>query len=176
MPDTLLVPDTSCFQTFCQKMLLETQIGSTSVSQAFFLHHPLGFGHNKTCLFADYFHFPITKRRYDEAWVHFFTISGFPTVPETEHVVITAPEHGVQRSHRCYPRISKRLTYFQWQSWGLQPYMPHQKKDKTLTLDALWQHGRSKRGAPGNLHALSSVWARWPAGERINCKQLVSYL
>lgn len=34
----------------------------------------LDFGHNKTCIFADYFHFPITKRWYNEAWM---TIFGF---------------------------------------------------------------------------------------------------
>lgn len=49
-------------------MLLETEIGSTS--QAFFLHHPLGFGHNETCLIADYFHFS-NKKQYDEDWADF---------------------------------------------------------------------------------------------------------
>lgn len=176
VPDTLLVPNTSCFQNFCQKMPLESQIGSTSSSQAFFLHHPLGFGHNKTCLIADYFHFPNTKWWYWWGLSGFFTISGLPNVPETEHTVIMAPEHEVQWNHKCCPRISMCLTYFQWWSWGIQPYMPYWEKGKALALDALRQLGRSKRRAPGNLEHMCSVWARWIAVESNNCKQQVSYL
>lgn len=83
----------------------------------------------------------------------FFTISGLPNVPETEHTVITAPEHEEQQNHKCCPRISMCLTYFQQWSRGIQPYMPHWKKGKMLALDALRHLQRSKRGAPGNLHA-----------------------
>lgn len=109
-------------------MPLESQIGSTSSSQAFFLHHPLGFGHSKTYCWL----LSLLQHKTTIWWglCGFFTISGLPNMPETEHTVIMAPEHEVLWNHKCFPRIRMCLTYFQQWSRGIQPYMPHWKKAK----------------------------------------------
>lgn len=138
------MPNTSCFQNFCQKMLLETQIGSPSSSQGFFLHHSLCFGHNKTCLIADYFHFPNTKQWYDEDWADFFTISGLPNVPETEHSVNHGSRTWCAVKSQVLPRNKHVPDLFPTMKLGNTTIYASQKKGKTPALDALLEHGRSK--------------------------------
>lgn len=176
VPDTLLVPNTSCFQNFCQKTLLETQIGSTSSSQGFFLHHALCFGHNKTCFIADYFHFPNTKRWYDGDWVDFLPTLASLMCQKQSTLLIMAPEHEVQWNHKCCPGISMWLTYFQWWSRGIQPYMPHWKKAKRrlrmLSCNAGGPKGELQESCthaqfePGDLlwrATIVSSWSHWAA-------------
>lgn len=163
-------------------MLLETQIGSTSVSEAFFLHHPLGLDTTKLVFFS-LLSLPHHKKTIQWSLSGFFyclwlsyharnrahcnhgsRVQGAEkssVFPKNKHISDLSPMTKL-RTTTIHASLKKR---------------PNTGSGCSLATQAVWK-------GPGNPHMFGSARARWAAVERISCnrcgriscKQWVSHL
>lgn len=78
-----------------------------------------------------------------------------------ENIVFAGPQYEMQRNHKCHPRISICLTYFQRQSWRLQPYRPWWKRANHW----LWMLSGSTGGPEGKCQEACTALAQREPGD-----------